>query len=272
MWRRIREQPSREAVEEQLLAAEDRLDEGDAQAALRLVERAIRHARALPDGESLVTTGHIIRAAALIELARFKDALAAADEACRGDPSQAATHHERGMALYRLGKFEDALAAFRTATELAPKEAEAWHGLGRCGIWVDDRDLAHQAFRRAAALDPQEYAVPVRIAAGEFDRIALDAWRSVPGHFRALLDNALVTVEPLPDREDVEHGFDPDTLGVYEGGSALHIGDFPERIVLFQRNHENVCSSLGQLREEIRRTILHEVGHHFGMDEAEMPY
>jgi len=259
-------------MEEQLLAAEDELDEGDAEAALRLVDRAIRQARTLPDGESLIAVAGITRAAALIELGRFKDALAAADEACKADPGEAAAHHERGTALYRLGSFEDALLAFRTATDLAPEAAQAWHALARCAIWVDDRQLADQAFRRAASLYPEEYVVPVRIASGEFDRIASEAWRSVPAHFRALLDNAMVTVEPLPDRDDVAQGFDPDTLGVYEGGSALHSGGFPERIVLFQRNHENACGSLGALREEIRRTILHEVGHHFGMDEAEMPY
>ena len=131
---------------------------------------------------------------------------------------------------------------------------------------------ARDAFARAATLDPDEYVVPLRIAAGEFDRVAGDVWASIPPRFRAMLDNTMVVVEPLPDLEDVERGFDPDTLGVYEGSTALHTGAGPERIVLFQRNHENVCASLGALREEIRRTILHEVGHHFGMEEHELPY
>jgi predicted Zn-dependent protease with MMP-like domain len=114
--------------------------------------------------------------------------------------------------------------------------------------------------------------VPVRIASGEFDRTAAQIWATIPAAFQARLRNALVVVEPLPDADEVARGFDPDTLGIYEGGTALAGDDWPERIVLYQRNHENVCGSLGALREEIRRTVLHEVGHHFGMDEHELPY
>ena len=131
---------------------------------------------------------------------------------------------------------------------------------------------AREAFRTANRIDPQTYVIPVRIAAGEFDRTAAEVFAAIPAGFRRLLDNAIVVAQPLPDADDVEDGFDPDTLGVYEGAGALHSGDMPERIVLFQRNHENVCGSLGGLREEIRRTILHEVGHHFGMEEDELPY
>jgi predicted Zn-dependent protease with MMP-like domain len=76
----------------------------------------------------------------------------------------------------------------------------------------------------------------------------------------------------LPDPDDVAEGFDPDTLGVYDGATALHDGGAPERILLFQRNHEAIAGTLGGLHEEIRRTILHEVGHHFGMEECDLPY
>jgi len=85
------------------------------------------------------------------------------------------------------------------------------------------------------------------------------------------MENTIVAIEELPDEEDVEDGTDPDLLGIYSGGTVLG-DDYPERIVLYQRNHENVCATLGDLVEEIRRTILHEVGHHFGMDHDELPY
>ena len=46
----------------------------------------------------------------------------------------------------------------------------------------------------------------------------------------------------------------------------------PERITLYKRSHEKVADSLDELVEEVRRTIMHEVGHHFGMEEEDLPY
>src|SRR2546430_871925 len=60
-------------------------------------------------------------------------------------------------------------------------------------------------------------------------------------------------------------------LALYEGATVLEHG-LPERIVLYQRNHENVVSDDRELAEEVRETMRHEVGHHFGMAEDELPY
>ena len=46
----------------------------------------------------------------------------------------------------------------------------------------------------------------------------------------------------------------------------------PERIVLYQRNHENIVASERQLHEQVMETMRHEIGHHFGMGEDELPY
>jgi predicted Zn-dependent protease with MMP-like domain len=62
-------------------------------------------------------------------------------------------------------------------------------------------------------------------------------------------------------------------MGLYEGAGALAAGDWlPERITLFKRSHEEAADSMEELVDEVRRTILHEVGHHFGMEEEELPY
>ncbi len=62
-------------------------------------------------------------------------------------------------------------------------------------------------------------------------------------------------------------------MGLYHGAGALHAGEgFPEQITLYKRSHERSATNMRELIEEIRRTILHEVGHHFGMDEDELPY
>ena len=61
-------------------------------------------------------------------------------------------------------------------------------------------------------------------------------------------------------------------LGLYEGSGALGAGDFPARVTIFKDAHEEACDSWDELVAEVRRTILHEVGHHFEMEEDELPY
>lgn len=266
---RRRSAPSGSAPEA-IDAAQAALDDGEPREALRWADRAVILARrdGAPD---LVGEGHVLRAASLVDQERFADAERAAAEACRLLPESADAWSERAVAAYRLGWFEDAATHAERALDIDPDDAAGWHLLGRALVWQERRREGDEALRRAAELDPESYVKPVRIAAAEFDRIAASVWREIPSRFRERMGNTMVVAEELPDPDEVAEGFDPDTLGVYEGATALH-DDAPERIVLFQRNHETVCGTLGTLIEEVRRTLLHEVGHHFGMEEHDLPY
>jgi predicted Zn-dependent protease with MMP-like domain len=255
-------------LERRIEQADDALENHDPRLALRIADGVLKDAgKASPEA----VTAQVVRAEALRAMERFADAEKAAARACEWDPEDGAAWFERALSAYRLARFEDAVAWLEEAVHLEPEEAHAWNALGRARIWLDEKDAARDAFRRAAALDPEHFAVPLRIAAFEFDRIAGDVWKQIPMRFKERMENTIVAVEELPDVEDVEEGTDPDLLGLYSGATALG-DDFPERILLFQRNHENTCATLGELVEEIRRTILHEVGHHFGMDHDELPY
>jgi predicted Zn-dependent protease with MMP-like domain len=258
------------AAEERLERAEAALDDDDPRRALRLADDAMRIARSAGE-DDLCAAALTTSAAAWRGMNRFADALIRAEEACDLRDGNWATHYERGVALYRLARFDEAAKAFDIAAHRNSDAAQPWHALGRCAVWLGDMRRARSAFSRAATLEPEEYVAPVRIAAAEFDRIAAEALRGVPAPFRGRLGNAFVVVEPLPDPDEVAAGFDPDTLGVYEGATTLD-DDGGERIVLYQYNHETVCGSLSALENEVRGTILHEVGHHFGMDEDELPF
>ena len=98
----------------------------------------------------------------------------------------------------------------------------------------------------------------------EFEQLVQTAIESIPDEFLPYLENTVFIVEESS----------PDGLmGFYHGSGALHAGEgFPDQITLYKRSHERATTTLEELIEEVRRTILHEVGHHFGMDENDLPY
>jgi len=100
-----------------------------------------------------------------------------------------------------------------------------------------------------------------RRAFGEHVRAALDA---LPPGIAAALDNVAVVVED-------EHLDDPDLYGLYEGTPLPERGDMagalPDRITIFRIPLEEDFEDGAELEEEIRITVLHELGHYFGLDE-----
>jgi predicted Zn-dependent protease with MMP-like domain len=170
---------------------------------------------------------------------------------------------------YRAG---DMPAATDFAQQALDREEDAptWNLIGRLGVWLNRKD-AVAAFRRAAELQPDVFVIPYRVKRDRFTRLAEVALAAIPETFQAQLANTMIVVDDLPDLEAVREGEDPDLLGLYEGATVLEHG-LPERIVLYQRNHENIVADERELAEEVRETMRHEVGHHFGMEEDELPY
>lgn len=82
------------------------------------------------------------------------------------------------------------------------------------------------------------------------------------------VDNLIVVVEDEPDEEE------GDLLGIYEGVSLAEREDYwgalPDRIVIFYRPHLELGLSEDELRDEIRKTVLHELAHHLGIDDERL--
>ena len=97
----------------------------------------------------------------------------------------------------------------------------------------------------------------------QFEAAAQAAVDSIPEEFRSYLENTIFIIE-----EDSADGL----MGLYEGATALVDLGMPERITLYKRAHEQAVDSVEELVAEVQRTILHEVGHHFGMDEEDLPF
>ena len=105
-----------------------------------------------------------------------------------------------------------------------------------------------------------------------FDDHVKAALDSLPPHLAAALDNVAVVVED-------EHPDDPDLYGLYEGIPLPERGDMagslPDRITIYRLPLEEEFVDPVELEREIRITVLHELGHYFGLDEdrlAELGY
>jgi predicted Zn-dependent protease with MMP-like domain len=100
-----------------------------------------------------------------------------------------------------------------------------------------------------------------------FEDVVREALDSLPGELAAGLRNVAVVIED----EDPD---DPDLYGVFDGvplteGGPLP-GDLPNRIAIFRRPLEEDFGDVDELRDEIRVTVLHELGHYFGLDERRL--
>ncbi len=118
-----------------------------------------------------------------------------------------------------------------------------------------------------------------------FLKLVAEALDDLPEEFRRRMENLAVLVEDVPraQRERRRRKLPPPRsssprtliLGHYIGTprterSVFALPDGPDRIVLYQKNIEAVCHDEREVREEVRLTIIHEVGHYFGMSEEQL--
>lgn len=113
----------------------------------------------------------------------------------------------------------------------------------------------------------------IRISDNEFDRAVEQALAELPEEFEPYLDNVLIEVRPGPDATLLkDRDVPPGVLGLYIGRPLEHHGPdvphaLPDRILIFRHNLCRACRSRAALIRQIRVTVLHEIGHHFGLDE-----
>ena len=103
------------------------------------------------------------------------------------------------------------------------------------------------------------------VAADEFERLVEQELDDLPDDMLDGLDNVAIVVE---DRSETEH----DLLGVYDGLAATERGqygfmDLPDRIVLYRLALCEYAENLEHLRDEIHITLVHEIGHFYGIDD-----
>ena len=104
------------------------------------------------------------------------------------------------------------------------------------------------------------------MSAADFEDLVSDALDEVPAELTALMSNVAVFVEDDPPPGE------PDLLGVYEGTPLTerdwgYGGVLPDRIVVFRNPILAICDSAQDVLDEVHVTVVHEIAHHFGIDD-----
>jgi predicted Zn-dependent protease with MMP-like domain len=111
----------------------------------------------------------------------------------------------------------------------------------------------------------------------DFVKVAEETLDSLPEEFRIRIQNVTILVEDFPSNQrPAKLGQRRRLLlGIFHGvpatkRSVFNLPTGPDHIVLYQKNIEAVCSSEAEVRHQIRQTLIHELGHYFGLDENQL--
>jgi predicted Zn-dependent protease with MMP-like domain/Flp pilus assembly protein TadD len=254
------------------LAAQLQAAEGNLEEALTLCERALDCAE---EEEEFLDT---LLLKAELELG-IDDPDAAAETLAELPPvdlPEAGFHIRAGGCLLELDQIDDAERHFLAAARLDPGLADAHHGLGMVAEARGDDKAKIEHFQTVRTLDLKEPAPPWSVTPERLEERVEAALAELPARARKLLENVPIVVEDYPSATLVGDGVDPRLLGLFSGvpypeqstlsGQAPHL----ECVMLFKRNLERDARTSEEVEQEIRITLLHETGHFFGMDEADL--
>ena len=120
--------------------------------------------------------------------------------------------------------------------------------------------------------------MPHQVSKKEFEKLVEQAISDLPEQFAQFLEEVPIEIHTRPSPKLLrELGLEEDELlmGLYRGvartrRSVEDSGRLPDVIYIFQEDHELVSENSAKLVREVRKTVLHEIGHHFGMSEDDL--
>ncbi|OGF53316.1 MAG: hypothetical protein A2Z21_10645 [Candidatus Fraserbacteria bacterium RBG_16_55_9] len=108
-----------------------------------------------------------------------------------------------------------------------------------------------------------------------FQELVEQAVVDLPEFFKEKLENIAIVIEDHPPLDVASHYPGALLLGLYRGvplpeRSVWSLHPYPDVISIYQRNIERICHSEQQIVQQVRETVMHEIGHYFGMDEEQL--
>lgn len=262
-----------EFVTPMLYAAEVHLEpDGDHDEALRLIDEALDHA----EEEDEYLDALLLKAEALVLAERDDEARRTLDEL----PPVAfpdSSFDLRAARLYLdLGELGKAEEHYQKVLAVDENDADAWHGLGLVHEDRDDLQGMVKAWLRVREIDLEQDPVPWALSQEDFEAVAEAALAELPDKIRTLLANVPILAADYPSVEVVAEGYDPRMMGFFSGvpypekthatGTSPHL----DTVFLYKRNIEEACRNREETVEEVKKTLLHETGHFFGLSEEDL--
>ncbi|AMU29288.1 metallopeptidase family protein [Mycobacteroides abscessus] len=110
--------------------------------------------------------------------------------------------------------------------------------------------------------------MPVQMGEQRFEELVSDALDAIPPQLAAAIDNVVVLVQD-------HHPEDPELLGLYEGVAlterdSFYAGALPDTITIYRGPLLEMCSSEQEVVDEVTITVIHEIAHHFGIDDERL--
>lgn len=261
----------RESIDSLRSAAWEAL-ESDPDRALGLARRALE---LRPDAEGWYLLG-IARA----EAGHNREAITALARTVELDPSHVDGWAGLGRALFDDYQWEAAAGAIHAALRVDVAHPEA----RTVRAWLRERrgdwDGAWRDYLVAAAENPQDYPLPVLLDDETIARVADEVVEALHPSLQRYLESVPILIDEVPS-EDLLRELEPpgrpaELLGCFSGDplpmrSTLDTGgQLPATIVLYRRNLQRIAQDEPTLHEELRVTLLHEIGHFLGLDEEDL--
>lgn len=244
------------------------------------LEYALRGARAaqLRKDRKLVARLELVAGMAENDLGRSHLALPHLDRAVAALPDDPDAVYERGVALYELCRFDDAQRALERALSLAPDDAWALHQLGLLAERKGDGARAEALLARARKLAPEEFEPDLPVDEPSFRAEVMSQVARLSDEDRRALTDVPVEIQDLPDAADllaVDPPLSPSILGLFRGPSEdepCTEADGPRcrAIVVYRKNLLRFAHDRKELAEQVRVTLLHELGHLHGESDDDL--
>jgi tetratricopeptide (TPR) repeat protein len=219
----------------------------------------------------------LIEGQALNDLGRASEALSRIELALQIRPDDVEARYERAVAFFEVCKFSEAKAGLEWVLKRDPEHAYAHHYLGLT-LERNHEAAARLHFARARALRPRDFPAPVTLGPAEFQRLLDEVIAQLPAEAREALARVPLEVAELPSLGDLtaeDPPLSPTVLGLFRGIPEGATCKPPEgtlvptqSIVLYRRNLARAVADRAELRREVRKTLLHEIGHMNGEDDV----
>lgn len=228
-----------------------------------------------PDAESFYVCG-----LALCETDEAEEGVDAFRMAVKLDQEHVDAWVALGRELFDACEFEEAQGVLLTALRLDPHHPEALYYRACCRERRDDHDGAARDYQAAALVDPTTFPRPVPLDDETIERIAEEVVGMLHPSLQKYLEDVHIYIDEVPSVELLRQ-FDPaarpgEVLACFTGHALTERSSddpwsaLPATIVLFRRNLMRIAQDEETLHDELRVTLLHEIGHFLGLDEEDL--